>query len=223
MDALRHGGILHATGRVRLIIYAFFVFALGMLFDGLAGHLAGLFAYPTAMQPGSVVGTSPTFFLLNSALSYLLFSLTVLYLQELREPRRNGATAWTGVVCGVVAAAAAAVTPLLPVNLRVFSAGAAILFGSEAVALCIGRTGLITWTLTSFPAAVRFGVAVAALGLVYEMLNAMIGLWDWRFFSGSLELFELPAIVLFGYLVLSAPYLVLNSTFFGPTGSRSPA
>ncbi|HKK29303.1 MAG TPA: hypothetical protein VKA18_02770 [Alphaproteobacteria bacterium] len=215
--------VVRQSGARWIALYFLCVFAIGLVFDGLIGHRLGLFAYPPAADPASAIGADWLFFVLNSALSYLLFSLTILQFQELRGPRIAGERLLFAGLYLLVAFGALSAISRLPDIATVFAAGAVVVLSSEILAVSFGTLGLLGWALARPRQAAGFWFGTVCLASLYEAVNAAVGLWDWQLFPSGLAFLELPAVILLGYPVLAAPYFVLNNVFFGCLPREDPA
>jgi len=179
----------------------------GLLMDSLVGYRSGIFNYGGLE---SDVG----FLLINALLSYRLaistmFNFTPWVASGLELNRRFS---YLLLLIGSAALFAHARYGGINAFVDMFSLGVVILSLSDAVLLIYSGRSLL-YNLVRLQGDI-FGLAgvSVATGAVYEMTNAMAGLWFWENDFPS-EHANLLMIVVLGYHVLLFPMLVLAVIF----------
>lgn len=171
----------------------------GVLFDLLIGARATVFHY--ALPP------SLAFLLLNGAFSYGLALATAALFPRILFPWRGSGRGAAMLLAAAVAAAGLAGALFgEALLLRMIGLGVLVLAASELAALVFGRAGPLAEL--AFGHAAPFAAllaASAALGLAYEIGNAIFPVWRWTLSTHLPAALVEAMIVCGGYVVLFHP------------------
>ncbi|HUJ44102.1 MAG TPA: hypothetical protein VLW52_10885 [Opitutaceae bacterium] len=179
---------------------------LGAAFDLIIGSAQGVFSYH--LPPAAV------FIFANGLLSYGLACATAWFFPvvlTLAAPdvRRRG-----GVILALAAAAAVVLLTgpwTVPAWGRMMASGAAILATGELGVTVLGRTGpllqCVQGNCSSLLGLWRWSVLT---GLVYELANVFFPVWTWSALASWPVLLREAVIVVFGYVVLCHPLVLVG-------------
>lgn len=184
---------------------------IGLAMDLFLGRQQGVFAYR--------LDQDLAFLVLNGLCGYGPAVATAwLFPVSLGElPRsRSRATAAGAGAGAVIVLGIEALLPL-PALASAFLLGGAVLLLGEAVCAALARSGPLVEAMSGKPgAAARLWLYSALVGALYELLNWVWPVWQWRILDSSPASQEALMIVL-GYVVLFHPLVVVSRLALGPS------